>query len=546
MNTGVEFLMPHLVTVPVLLPMLTAAAMLLLGGRRRLQAIVGTASCVAGLAVALAILRWVDTSGATGATLVYLPGNWSVPFGIVLAADRLSALMLAVTAILGVAAVTFAAARWDRAGVHFHTLFQVQLMGLNGAFLTGDLFNLFVFFEVTLAASYGLLLHGSGRTRARAGLHYIGMNLLASSFFLIGVAMLYGVTGTLNMADMARKVPLIPAEDVGLLHAGAAILGFAFLIKAAAWPLNFWLTRAYAAAGAPVAALFAILTKVGVYALLRIWTLMLRPQDTLHTPFAGEVLTVVGLATLGLATAGILTVQQPRRLAAFSILVSAGTMLAAIGFASPALIGGALYYLVASTLAAGALFLLAELIERSREAEDRLDGLHDDTDFAPAYVVPDAARATAATEDETPVGRVIAGPMAFLGLCFAGCALLVAGLPPMPGFLAKFAMLDPLLELSTNVPATAWAMLALLIVSGFLSMLAFSRAGIRFFWAPQGRPLPRLGLIETAPIAALLLSMLALTVFGEPVLRFSQAAAAGLLDPTNYIEAVMSAAPKSR
>ncbi|HUP29420.1 MAG TPA: monovalent cation/H+ antiporter subunit D [Usitatibacter sp.] len=547
MTVWAEHAMPHLVAVPVLLPLLTAAAMLLLGGKRRSQAVLGGVSCIGGLLVGMALLRWVDASGATGAVAVYLPGNWSVPFGIVLAADRLSALMLVVTAILAVAAVTFAAARWDRAGVHFHTLFQIQLMGLNGAFLTADLFNLFVFFEVTLAASYGLLLHGSGPRRARAGLHYIAMNLLASSFFLVGVAMLYGVTGTLNMADMARKLPSIPAEDVGLLHAGASILGIAFLIKAAAWPLNFWLTRAYAAAGAPVAALFAVLTKVGVYSLLRIWTLMLRPQDKLDTPFAGEVLTLVGLATLALSAVGILTAQQPRRLAAFCIVISAGTLLAATGFSSAALLGGALYYLVASTLAAGALFLVAELIERSREAHDRLETLRDDeADFAPTYVVADVPRSPEQVEDEAPVGRVIAGPMAFLGLCFAGCALLVAGLPPMPGFLAKFAMLDPLMQLSGAVPATAWTMLVLLIVSGLLSTLAFSRAGVRFFWAPSGRPLPRLRIIETAPIAGLLLLMVALTVFAEPVLRFSRSAASSLLDPAPYIQAIMSAVPKSR
>jgi multicomponent K+:H+ antiporter subunit D len=547
MSAWVDYAMPHLVALPVLLPMLTAAVMLLLGGRRRLQALLGAASGIAGLLVAIALLRWVDTSGAPGAVGVYLPGNWNVPFGIVLAVDRLSALMLVLTAILGAASLTFAAARWDRAGVHFHTLFQIQLMGLNGAFLTADLFNLFVFFEVTLAASYGLLLHGSGRTRVRSALHYIAMNLLASSFFLVGVAMLYGVTGTLNMADMARKLPLIPLEDRALLHAGASILGIAFLIKAAAWPLNFWLTRAYAAAGAPIAALFTILTKVGVYSLLRLWTLMLRPEDAAATPFAGAALVLIGLATLGFSAIAILTAHQPRRLAGLSILISAGTLLAAIGFGSAPLIGAALFYLVASTLAGAALFLLGELIERSREARQRAETFHDDeADVVPAYVVPDAPPQRPPIEDEAPVGRAIPGSLAFLGLAFGGCALLVAGLPPMPGFLAKFAMLDALLELSGALPATAWTMLAFLIVSGFLSTLAFSRAGIRFFWAPQGRPLPRLQIIETAPIAGLLVLMMAMTVFAEPVLHFSHMAASGLLVPAGYIEAIMSAVPKSR
>jgi multicomponent K+:H+ antiporter subunit D len=196
-----------------------------------------------------------------------------VPLGIVLVADRLSALMLVLAAAVALASLLFAVARWHLAGVYFHVLFQLQLVGLHGAFLTGDLFNLFVFFEVLLAASYGLLLHGGGLPRVRAGLHYVAVNLVASLLFLIGVALLYGVAGTLNMADLAMKLREVPEGDRGLLHAGAAILAVAFLAKAALWPLNFWLPAAYAAASAPVSALFALLTKVGVYAVLRLWTL---------------------------------------------------------------------------------------------------------------------------------------------------------------------------------------------------------------------------------------------------------------------------------
>lgn len=540
--------MPHLIVAPVALPMVTAAIMLLLGGRRGLQAALGIASAAAGLFIAVMLLHWVDTRGASQAIGVYLPSNWHVPFGIVLAVDRLSALMLVLAATLGVAALVFAAARWDRAGAHFHTLFQIQLMGLNGAFLTADIFNLFVFFEVTLAASYGLLLHGSGRARVRSGLHYLAMNLVASSFFLVGVAMLYGVAGTLNMADMARKLPLIPEVDRGLLHAGAAILGIAFLIKAAAWPLNHWLVGAYSAAAAPVAALFTILTKVGVYALLRLWTLMLPSEEGGAASFAGEALVYIGLGTLAVASIGMLKAQQPRRLAALAIVISAGTVLAAIGFASAPLIGAALVYLLASTLAGGALFMLAELVERARESHAVPTGLHEDeADSSPAYVAPEPPEPRELGDEEAPVGRAIPFAMAFLGLAFGACALLVAGLPPLPGFLAKLAMLTALPDASGIAPpAATWTMFALLIVSGFFCLLAFSRAGIRYFWAPQGRAAPRLRVIESAPIAALLLLAAALTVFAEPALRYSQAAASNLLDPSPYIEAIMSATPRAR
>jgi multicomponent K+:H+ antiporter subunit D len=204
---------------------------------------------------------------------------------------------------------------------------------------------------VLLAASYGLLLHGGGGERVRAGLHYIAINLVASLLFLIGVAVLYGVTGTLNMADIAQKLPAVPASDRGLLHAGAAILAIAFLAKAGLWPLNFWLPPAYAAASAPAAAVFAILTKVGVYAVLRLWTLCFPADAGASAGFGGDVLVWGGLATLAFGAVGMLASQQLARLAGYSVIASSGTLMAAIGFDAPALSGGALFYLASSTLA---------------------------------------------------------------------------------------------------------------------------------------------------------------------------------------------------
>lgn len=543
--------MPHLVVVPVILPMLTAALLMLMGGRRQWKALVNFAAGVVGLVVAIALLAWVDGRGAPDAAGIYLPSNWDVPFGIVLAVDRLSALMLVLTGVVSLASVGFATARWDRAGVHYHALLQIQLMGVNGAFLTADVFNLFVFFEVMLAASYGLLLHGSGRPRVRAGLNYIAVNLVASSLFLIGVAILYGITGTLNMADMALKIPLIPAADRGLLHAGVAILGIAFLVKAAMWPLNFWLVPAYAAASAPVAAIFVMLSKVGVYAVLRSWTLLLA-TGTADAPSSGTALVYGGLATLALAAIAMMTTQLPRRLAGFGIVVSSGTVLAVLGFADAPMVGGALFYMLGSTLAASALFLLGELIERAR-AVDVAAAIHDDeTDHVPFYV--DFVESTGPTHEddkEAEAGQAIPASMAFLGLSFTACALVVAGLPPLPGFLGKFAMLTALLDASPqrtpdspwSLSGPGWMLLALLIGSSLLATIALSRAGIRYFWAPQDRPAPRLRAIECVPIAALLLVAAALTVHPDPVLRYTRAAAASLLNPAQYIHAVMSATP---
>ena len=359
--------MAHLIVAPVLLPLAAAGLLAGMGAqRRRVKATISLVSCVLMLATAVALLLWVDGQDAPGAIGVYLPGNWPVPFGIVLAVDRLSALMLVLSAVTGLASLLFSLARWHRAGVHFLALLQMQLMGLNGAFLTADLFNLFVFFEVLLAASYGLLLHGGGSARVRAGLHYIAINLFASLLFLIGVALLYGVTGTLNMADLAAKLPSVPASDRGLLHAGAALLGVAFLAKAAIWPMNFWLPPAYAAASTPVAAIFAVLTKVGVYSVLRLWTLCFPSTAGDSALFGSEALVWGGLLTLAFGTVGMLASQSLARVVAFSIIASSGTVVAATGFDHPALTTGALFYLASATLAAAAMFLMVELMDRAR------------------------------------------------------------------------------------------------------------------------------------------------------------------------------------
>ena len=236
----------HLVIAPIVLPLLVAALQLLAGERHR-RTVVGLSlvSALGLVALATMLLLAAAQQGADGAmTAVYRIGDWPARFGIVLVADRLSALMLLLTAVLALALLPAALARWQHRGNYFQPLFQFLLMGLNGAFLTGDLFNLFVFFEVLLAASYGLALHGSGARRVSAGLHYIAVNLTASMLFLLGVSLIFGVTGTLNMAALAELIPTVPENTRVLLHAGAALLGVAFLIKTAMWPLGFWLARA--------------------------------------------------------------------------------------------------------------------------------------------------------------------------------------------------------------------------------------------------------------------------------------------------------------
>jgi multicomponent K+:H+ antiporter subunit D len=515
----------HLVVVPIVLPLISGAALLLFDERR--HAVKGFASLLSLsllLLAAIALMRSVDTP----ATQVYRLGDWPAPFGIVLVADRLSATMVLLAAILGMAATMFSLARWHRAGPRFHALMHFLLMGLNGAFLTGDVFNLFVFFELFLAASYGLALHGSGIMRVRASLHYVVINLAASLLFLVGASLLYGIAGTLNMADLAVRTSQVAAGDRMLLEAGAAILGIVFLVKAGMWPLCFWLPGTYAAAAAPVAAMFAILSKVGIYAVLRTWLLLFGEGSGASAGFGSAGLVYGGMATAAFGVIGVLASQHLTHVAGFSLLVSAGTLLAALGAGQSAVTAAALYYLVVSTLGAAALYLLIELVERAREpGADVL-----------AVTAEAFGDADAEPEPEEEVGIAIPAAMALLGFSFGACALLLAGLPPLPGFVAKFALLSALLQPET-VPAFAWGMVLLLTLSGLAATIALGRAGVRIFWASQEHIVPRVRLIEMAPVALLLALCLSLTLQAGPAMRYFQDTARALHAPQGYVEKVL-------
>ncbi|WP_256753422.1 monovalent cation/H+ antiporter subunit D [Mesorhizobium sp. Mes31] len=532
----------HLMIMPIVLPLAAGAFLLLLDERRHvIKAVISIVSALALMVIAIALLRSADNASASSgaATGVYLLGNWQAPFGIVLVLDRLSALMLVLTSVLALASLAFSLARWHKAGPHFHTLFQLLLMGLNGAFLTGDLFNLFVFFEVLLAASYGLVLHGSGPLRVKAGLHYIAVNLAASSLFLIGVSQIYGVTGTLNMADLAQRIPAVPAQDRMLLEAGAAVLGVAFLVKAGMWPLSFWLPGAYSAAAAPVAAIFVIMTKVGFYVLLRLSLLLFGVDAGATAGFGHSWLLFGGMATIAFGAVGVLASQAVGRLAGFSILVSSGTLLAAIGMADARVTAGALFYMVSSTLTIGAFFLLIELVERVQDPAANvlsvtMEAYGDDM------------------EEEVPeqeeVGVAIPGTLAVLGICFAACGLLLAGLPPLSGFVGKFALLSAMVRPDAVadggvIASSTWALVALLILSGLCALIATMRAGIQIFWAPIEGTIPRVLLLEIAPVAFLLTLCLLMTVQGGQMMRYMEATAQSLHSPADYLRDVLSAQP---
>jgi multicomponent K+:H+ antiporter subunit D len=528
----------HLVLAPILLPLLAGSTMLLFDERSRtLKAVINVAATLALMAATAALLYTAGAAGFDSPLNVYLLGNWAAPFGIVLVLDKLSALMLMLTSILALASLVFSLARWHRAGVYYHALFQFLLMGLNGAFLTGDLFNLFVFFEVMLTASYGLVLHGSGVVRVRAGMHYIAINLVASFLFLIGVSLIYGVTGTLNMADLVVRAPQIASEDRMLLEAGAAVLGVAFLVKAGMWPLSFWLPTTYTAAAPPVAAVIAIMSKVGVYVVLRLSLLLFSGGFEEPAQFGGDWLLYGGLATIAFGMIGVLAAQETARIAGFTILVSSGTLLAAIGTNRVDVTVGALFYLVSSTLAISAFFLLIELIERGREfGADMLAVTRE------AYGDYDEAEA----EDDADIGAPLPATMAMLGICFLSCAVLLAGLPPLSGFIAKFALLAGLFQSAGPdgtgaVAGATWAFVTLLILSGLAALIAMTRAGIRSLWDPDEGHVPRIRVIEIAPVAGLLLLCAALTAQAGPVMAYMQATAQALHEPGLYVRGVLAA-----
>lgn len=498
----------HLPILPVVIPALAAPlALLVMRRRRRLGIAVSLASGLAMLAAALALMARV----ADGTILAYAVGDWPAPFGIVLVADRLAALMLVLTASLALLVLFHAVVtRTDRKGWHFHPLFQFQLMGLNGAFLTGDLFNLFVFFEVLLIASYGLMLHGQGPARLKAGVQYVVVNLVGSSLFLIALGMLYALTGTLNMADMGLRAAAVPPADQGLLRIAGLLLASVFALKAAVAPLHLWLPRTYPVATPAVTALFAIMTKVGVYALVRVVPQVFGEAAGAAAWVPAPYLLPAALASAVIGFAGVFVARSLSEQAAFAVIGSTGTLLIAVAGWTPQTIGAGLYYLVHSTLSAATLFLVADVVRRRRGA------FADNASPGPAF----PGRGGAA-------------------LLFMAAAIAATGLPPLSGFIGKLLILRSVAAL----PDWGWAW-GVILGTTFIGVLGFARVGSAVFWkesADAGEaqvPHPsRSDMV--APMGALLL-LGALSAGAGWASAYADAAAAQVLDPRLSAAAVLA------
>lgn len=524
----------HLIIAPILLPLLLAGLLMLLDARQhRIKFALSWCSIFLQLIIALYLFSltfndfWPNNIG------IYQAANWPAPFNITLVLDRLSALMLVLVALVALAVLAFSWTRWSRSGIHFHALLQFLLMGMNGSFLTADLFNLFVFFEVMLAASYGLILNTYNSARIRAGLQYITVNLVASSFFLLGIALIYAATGSLSIADIAAKVPALLDNQRLLMHAGASLLAVALLTKSAMWPLGFWLPTTYTASSAPVAALLALMTKIGIFVVLRLWTVTFSADAGDSALFGSTLLFYGGLATLIYGSVGLLASQEPMRMASFSAIVSSGILLSCFSYAQASLSSTGLYYLLSSTLGLVALILLIELIERIR------------TPSASILAITMEAFAIEDTSPQETAGVTIPASMALMGLAFLACALIIAGLPPLSGFVAKFSIFHGLLNPANGFAfvSQSWLLMALVLSAGLAGIIALMRFGVRTFWALENTAPASLPVSEIGPVYALLGLCVVLTVAAGDVFNLLQPISGQLENPSVYIESVLSAKP---
>ena len=500
--------MTHWIIAPIVLPALLAPFIVLAA---RYHIGIQRTFSLAGVLALIAITAGLALQVSDGDILLYQLSDWAAPFGIVLVGDRLSTMMVLLTAVLALFVLLYGiGSGWDNRGRHFHALFQFQLMGIMGAFLTGDLFNLFVFFEVLLIASYGLMIHAGGNARLRAGVQYVLYNLIGSTLFLFALGSIYAETGTLNMADLANRVTMISPEDTVGIRIAAVLLLLVFAIKAALVPLHFWLPSSYAEAPAPVAALFAIMTKVGAYAIIRVYTMIFPPDLAVTAGLHDLWLLPAALLSLAVGMIGVLAAKRLDRLVAFSVIGSMGMVMVSISLFTPAGIAAALYYIVHSTLAGAALFLISDLVRTGRS----------DLNLTP----------------QSPV----AGNALTAGLFFTG-AIAMAGLPPLSGFLGKLLILDA--AYSSDLMVWIWV---IVLSSSLISIVGFARAGSILFWkahsvAPSddAPALTRPATLSYVAVGGLISLLVAHTVFAGQMHAYTTTMAAQLFVPESYISTVI-------
>lgn len=491
----------HLVVLAILVPMMTATTLLLWPTKsfavRRLISFLGVA------ALLLVLFRLSEHISEFG-TLIYQLGGWSAPFGITLLADRATLLFLWVTGFLALAAVLFAMRGEDGKGRRFHALFHFQLMGINGAFVAADLFNLFVFFEVLLIASYSLLMHGVGKQRTRAALHYVILNLMGSSLFLIALGMIYAGLGSLNMAHVSLLVSDVSGNNEVLVRGAGYLLLMVFGLKGGLLPLMFWLPRTYAAALGAVGALFAIMTKVGIYAMWRVFNLLFGSEAGGLEAMISPWLYPLAIMTMVMASMGIFASRSLSQMATWLVVLSAGTLMVVVSWHDQLVSGAGLFYLIQSTWVVAALFLVTALIRQQSGKEG---------DQYRAQVVQ---------------------PSKGVSVLFFIAALACIGLPPLSGFFAKLQLLSGSFELAGG--PLFWL---ILLLSSLMMLIGFSRAASSIFWRREPGKSMSLDRRAILSVSVLLAGSVLLVVFMEGAMTFTAMAAQDFHDVQAYRSALL-------
>ena len=487
---------------PVAIPFMTAVLTMLAWRSLRLQRAISVTGGVLLLASAIAIMAAVAENGPVAAQA----GGWPAPFGITMVADWLSAVMVLITGIMAVATLVYGladvTAAEERQG--HHPLTHGMLAGICGAFLTGDIFNMYVWFEVMLIASFGLLVVGGGRAQLDGAVKYVGLNLIATLAFLAGVGLLYGATGTLNMADLHGK--LAGREGETAILAAAMVLIFAFGSKAAVFPLFFWLPASYHTPSFATSALFsAMLTKVGVYALFRVFTLVFDSG----APGLQPLLIWGSVATMLVGVLGAAAQMNVRRILSFHIISQIGYMVLGLALWTPLGLLGGIFYVIHHIVVKANLFLIAGIMR--------------------GYTGSEELREIGGLWRHRP----------WLGVLFLIPAMSLAGMPPLSGFWAKLVILQAALE------QERWIVAFFVLLVGLLTLFSMSKIWNEAFWKAhpggEGALAPRTPLLALLPAVALAAITVAIGLYAAPFVDVAAAAAAGLLDPQAYLAAVLGA-----
>lgn len=490
-----------LVPLPVVIPLFAAGLTLALYRYPRWQRLITTIALTAVLLVSVTLLALADSG-----PIVVDVGGWVAPVGIPLVADRLAALMLTVSAIVILCVLLYSLGQGHADGDEqapvaiYHPTYLVLAAGVANTFLAGDLFNMFVGFEILLAASFVLLTLGGSRSRIRAGTVYVIVAMVASTLFLVAIGLIYSATGTVNLAQLAMRLDEI---DPSIAIVCELLLLLAFGVKAAVFPLSAWLPDSYPTAPAPVTAVFAgLLTKVGVYAILRTETLLF-PGEQLR-----DLLLVAALATMVVGILGAIVQSDLKRLLSFTLVSHIGFMLFGIGLGSEAGLAGSVFYVVHHITVQTVLFLVAGLVERhgGTTSLERLGGL--------ARLAP------------------------FLALLFFVSAMNLAGIPPMSGFLGKVGLIQAGISSATPL---AWVLVAGSVVTSLLTLYAVSRAWTKAFWqaVPAGDEPVKLPRGMMWPTAGLVAAMVGITFVAGPLYGYTTRAAADLTARTAYVDSVL-------